>query len=240
MSAGWEVRFSDPRRERLRRRLVWFLVLSIPLVFAAGWFIAYLGFAPDAEETQTLQARIVEQDKELEFLRQRLAVVGSGEKVGQQAMEQNRRTIKLLEEQVFALQQDVAFYKGVLAPGSRRDGLRIRAFELQATDDPLRFRYKLLLSRVGSAEQPLEGKLRISIEGKQDGKAAKLALAAVSEEFEGEKTPFSFKHFQSLPEAGRFGELALPKGFVPSQVKVEAEVSGQKLQSRTFKWLKKE
>lgn len=240
MSAGWEVRFSDPRRERLRRRIFLALLLAVPLMFAAGWFVAYLAFSPDAAGTQQLRARIGEQEQELEFLRQRLAVVGSGEKVGQQAIEQNRRTIKLLEEQIFKLQQDVAFYKGVLAPGSRREGLRIRAFELQATDDPLRFRYKLLLSRVGSAEQPLEGTLSVSIQGKQDGKDSVLALAALSEEFKGEKTPFSFKHFQSLPEAGRFGELLLPEGFEPSQIKVEAAVDGQKQVSRTFKWLKKE
>ena len=240
MSAGWEIRFSDPRRERLRRRLFWSLLLAIPLMFAAGWFVAYLSFASDAASNQQLHTRIAEQDQELEFLRQRLAVVGSGEKVGQQAMEQNRRTIKLLEEQIFKLQQDVAFYKGVLAPGSRREGLRIRTFELQATDDPRRFRYKLLLSRVGSAEQPLEGKLSVSIQGKQAGKDSVLALAALSEEFESEKTPFSFKHFQSLPEAGRFGELLLPGGFLPSQIKVEATVEGQKTVSRTFKWLNKE
>lgn len=240
MRAGWEVRFSDPRRERLRRHLLLLLLFAVPLMFAAGWFVAYLKFSPDAAGTQQLHARIVEQDQEIEFLRQRLAVLGSGEKVGQQAIEQNRRTIKLLEEQIFKLQQDVAFYKGVLAPGSRREGLRIRTFELQATDDPLRFRYKLLLSRVGSAEQPLEGKLSVSIHGKQGGKDSVLALGALSEEFEGEKAPFSFKHFQSLPEAGRFGELLLPEDFVPSQIKVEAEVNGQKPISRTFKWLKKE
>lgn len=50
--------------------------------------------------------------------------------------------------------------------------------------------------------------------------------------------PFSFKHFQSFPEAGRFGELQLPEGFEPLQVKVQAEVEGDKPLNRTFEWIK--
>ena len=171
-------------------------------------------------------------------MRQRLAVVGSSDKVTQQAMEQNRRTIKLLEEQIFKQQQDLAFYKGVLAPASRREGIRIRAFELQATDAPQRFRYKLLMSRVGTSDEALQGRLRITVEGLQDGKPATLELAALSEELSESSIAFSFKHFQSFPEAGRFGELQLPEGFEPRQVKVQAEVEGDKPLSRTFEWIK--
>lgn len=185
---SWEIKFSDPRHERRRRILLTLLLLAVPLAFALGWgTLSYLRPVTDAHELQVL---ISEKDQELEFLRQRLAVVGSSEKVAQQAIEQNRRTIKLLEEQIFKLQQDVAFYKGVLAPGSRREGLRIRAFELQATEDPQRFRYKLLLSRVGTAEEPLEGTLSITLQGKLGGKDKNLSLASVSDEFSGNKTPF--------------------------------------------------
>lgn len=235
---SWEVKFSNPRHERRRRLLLVLLILAVPLAFALGW--GSLWYLQPRTDVHELQAHISEKDQELEYLRQRLAVVSSSEKVAHQAIEQNRRTIKLLEEQIFKLQQDVAFYKGVLAPASRREGLRIRAFELQATEDPLRFRYKLLLSRVGAAEQPLEGTLSITLQGKQDGKERQLPLASVSDEFSDEKTPFSFKHFQSMPDAGRFAELQLPPGFVPAQVKVVAQVQGQKPLVRTFKWLNKE
>lgn len=243
MTPGWEVRFSDPRRERRRRVALVLLVLAVPLAFLLG--LGWAGWQQEQaskgqEGTPALLARLAEQEHELEMLRQRLAVVTSAEKVGQQSIEQNRRTIKLLEEQIFKQQQDLAFYKGVLAPASRQEGLRIRTFELQATDDPLRFRYKVLLSRVGKDEAPLQGKLRVTIEGQQDGKDATLALSTLSEEVEGEVIPFSFKHFQSFPEAGRFAELQLPEGFVPRQVSVLAEVEGEKPLDRKFEWIKEE
>ena len=238
MIPGWEVRLSDPRRERRRRWLQLLLVFAVPAAFALGWYWPQVQPPQAAEEPHALLTRVAEQEQELELLRQRLAVVDSSDKVTQQAMEQNRRTIKLLEEQIFKQQQDLAFYKGVLAPASRREGIRIRAFELQATDVPLRFRYKLLMSRVGASDEALQGRLRITIEGQQNGKPAALELSALSDEVSESSIAFSFKHFQSFPEAGRFGELQLPEGFEPRQVKVQAEVEGDKPLSRTFEWIK--
>lgn len=237
MTPGWEVRLSDPRRERRHRWRLLLLALCIPAAFALGWHWSQSQHLHAPEDTQALLTRLAEQEQELELLRQRLAVLGSSDKVTQQAMEQNRRTIKLLEEQIFKQQQDLAFYKGVLAPASRREGIRIRAFELQATDEPQLFRYKLLMSRVGSGDQALQGHLRITVEGQHHGKVAALELAALSDEVSEESIAFSFKHFQSFPDAGRFGELRLPEGFEPRQVKVQAQVKGDKALTRTFEWI---
>ncbi|QLC72588.1 hypothetical protein LPB260_17640 [Pseudomonas sp. LPB0260] len=242
--AGWEVRPSDPRRAGRVRLALLLLIVAVPLAFAAGaWWQARSTQAFMAEY-DALQAQLSEQARELDQLRQSLAVLSSGEKVAQQANEQNRLTIKLLEEQIFKQQQDLAFYKGVLAPASRREGLRIRAFELQATDTPRQFRYKLLLSRVGKDDKPLQGQLRVTVEGRQGGKDVSLALADLTqglpEQFSEKAIVFTFKHFQAIPEAGRFAELKLPEGFEPRQVRVRAEVKGEKPLERTFKWIDEE
>ncbi|WP_372865784.1 DUF6776 family protein [Pseudomonas sp.] len=193
---------------------------------------------------QPMQERLIALEQELDQVRQRLVVVSSGERVAQQANEQSRLTIKLLEEQIFKQQQDLASYRGVLAPASRREGLRIRAFELQATDRPLHFRYKILLSRVGKDDKPIEGQLVVTVEGRQDGKAVSLELAALTQnlpdQFSGQVIPFAFKHFQAIPEAGRFAELKLPDGFIAHQIRVRAEIKGEKPLERTFKWIDQE
>ncbi|MFP5419943.1 MAG: DUF6776 family protein [Gammaproteobacteria bacterium] len=242
--AGWEVRLSDPGRARRRRVFGLLLVLCIPLAFYAGiWWQHYT--QPAVTVGQPVESERDEQLlRDLEELRQRVAVLSSAEKLSQQANEQSRLSIKLLEEQIYKQQQDLAFYKGVLAPASRREGLRIRAFELQATDSPELFRYKILLSRVGKGEAPLEGQLHVSIVGKQGEQDVTLELAALSADLPDalpeQPINFVFKHFQAIPEAGRFAELKLPEGFVPREIKVRAEVQGEKPLLRTFKWNKEE
>lgn len=238
--AGWEVRPSDPGRARRVRMLVLLLVLCIPLAFYAGGWWHTRGMQQLAATEQAEPLRDVAQEQELDALRQRLAVLTSAEKVSLQANEQSRLTIKLLEEQVYKQQQDLAFYKGVLAPASRREGLRIKAFELQATDKPAHFRYKILLSRVGKGDTPLEGTLQVSVLGRQGEQEATLELAALTQGLPDalpeQAIAFAFKHFQAIPAAERFAELKLPEGFVPVEVKVRAEVQGEKPLLRTFKW----
>jgi hypothetical protein len=242
--AGWEVRLSDPGRARRQRLLAVLLVLCIPLAFyTGGWWQQRL--QPEKVVGQVGEPMRDEQlAREVDELRQRVTVLSSAERVSQQANEQSRLSIKLLEEQIYQQQQDLAFYKGVLAPASRREGLRIKTFELQATDSPEHFRYKILLSRVGKAEAPLEGQLQVSIVGKQGEKDLTLDLAALTaglpDALPEQPITFAFKHFQAIPDAGRFAELKLPEGFVPREIRVRAEVQGEKPLLRTFKWNKEE
>jgi len=239
--AGWEVRPSDPGRTRRQCLLSVLVLLCIALAFYAGslWQQSIAGAVQSAK-----QAPDESLAREVEELRQRVAVLSSTEMLSQQANEQSRLTIKLLEEQIYKQQQDLASYKGVLAPASRREGLRIKTFELQATDRPDYFRYKILLSRVGKGEAPLEGQLQVSIVGQQGGQAVTLELAALTtglpDALPEQAFAFSFKHFQAIPEAGRFAELKLPEGFVPREIKVRAEVQGEKPLLRTFEWNKEE
>lgn len=242
--ASWEVRVYDPRRARRVRGVMALLVLCLPLAFAGG--VVWQRLQPPVLVHVPADERVENEQlqRELDELRQRVAVLSSAETLSQQANEQNRLTIKLLEEQIYKQQQDLAFYKGVLAPGTRREGLRIKAFEWQATDKPTHFRYKILLSRVGKGEEPLEGQLQVVIVGKQGDQEVTLDLASLGgdlpEALPDQPIVFAFKHFQAIPDAGRFADLQLPEGFIPRDIKVRAEIEGQKPLLRTFKWNKEE
>lgn len=242
--ASWEVRVYDPRRARRVRGVMALLVLCLPLAFAGG--VVWQRLQPPVLVHVPADERVENEQlqRELDELRQRIAVLSSAETLSQQANEQNRLTIKLLEEQIYKQQQDLAFYKGVLAPGTRREGLRIKAFEWQATDKPTHFRYKILLSRVGKGEEPLEGQLQVVIVGKQGDQEVTLDLASLGgdlpEALPDQPIVFAFKHFQAIPDAGRFADLQLPEGFIPRDIKVRAEIEGQKPLLRTFKWNKEE
>ncbi|MDI9101134.1 hypothetical protein M9C64_27195, partial [Pseudomonas aeruginosa] len=164
--SGWELQFRDPRRAWLVRLGVGALLLAVPLAFLGGRWSTGADAARSEADAQRQETLIGEQKAELERLRTEIEVLRSGERLSQQATEQSRQTIKLLEDQVFKQQQDIAFYKGVVAPASKADALEIRAFEVQGTDDPQRFRYKVMLSRLGRDDRKLDGRLKVRISGK--------------------------------------------------------------------------
>src|SRR5690606_10237731 len=70
--------------------------------------------------------------------------------VARQAAADNQAVVDDLEQQLFRLQQDLAQYQGALVPNAMNHGVRIQAFELQRTDVPGIFRYKIMVSRVGN------------------------------------------------------------------------------------------
>lgn len=221
----------------LRRLAPIALLLALPTAFYAGHWQSQRQFAERLGQARVQAEQLQLRTAELEQLRRQLAVVDSGAQLARQAGEQSRQTIKLLEEQVFQLQQELATYKEVLAPDSSREGLRIRAFQLQSTSDPRRFRFQVLLSRVGSDEQPLEGRLQVELRGRQGGRSRSLPLAELAATVPVEGLPFAFRHFQAIPEGGQFAELEMPEGFEPLEVLLRARVKGQRQPlERSFRW----
>ncbi|MCQ4348967.1 hypothetical protein NGA35_16350 [Pseudomonas stutzeri] len=213
------------------------LLLALPVAFFAGHWQSQRQFAERLDQARVQAEQLQLRSVELEQLRRQLAVTESGAQLARQAGEQNRQTIKLLEEQVFQLQQELATYREVLAPDSSREGLRIRAFQLQSTEDPRRFRFQILLSRVGPDEPPLAGLLQVELRGRQGGRNRSLPLTELSEALPAEGLPFAFRHFQAIPEGGQFAELVLPEGFEPLEVVLRARVEGQRLPlERSFRW----
>ena len=90
----WEVRLSDPGRVRRARLAFLLAILLIPVAFYSGTLWQAHNTQAVVAEHQPMQARILELEAELDEVRQRLTVVGSGKNVAQQANEQNRLTIK--------------------------------------------------------------------------------------------------------------------------------------------------
>src|SRR5690606_15425826 len=94
--------------------------------------------------------------------------------VAQQSASDGQQVIDDLEQQLFRLQQDLAQYQGALAPNAMNPGLRFQAFELQATDVPGVFRYKVMVSRVGNESDTVQAQLTIAVQGKLEGKDARV------------------------------------------------------------------
>lgn len=218
---------------RRRKLLVWVLLVSLPLSGWLGWTAAMN--SEQMHDYQRLQQERSGIQAELEETRQRHQQLEVDLLVARQSAEDGQSAIDDLEQQLFRLQQDLAQYQGALAPNAMNPGVRFQAFELQATDVPGVFRYKVMVSRVGNESDTVQASLTIAVQGKLEGEDTSISLS----ELTGGRTSaleLNFRYFQVVPANGKDAELMLPLGFVPESVYLRAEQDDKLLLEQTMEW----
>lgn len=218
---------------RYPRQMRWALVAGLPLCALLGWIAAMN--SPQMTDYQRLLDERAGIQAELEDIHNRNQQLEVDLLVARESLVDGQETIQELEQQLFRLQQDVAQYKGALAPKAMAPGIRIQAFELQHTDVPGVFRYKVMVSRVGNESDTVEADLHIQVRGKLAGKAAQLSLAELTDGRH-KSLELSFRYFQVVPANGNDAELTLPAGFVPDQVRLTAKQNGKVMLEQTMDW----
>ncbi|RRJ83457.1 DUF6776 family protein [Aestuariirhabdus litorea] len=221
----------DQPGKRLAKRLVYWLLFGL---FSVGSFLLgeYLGMASQQSalvERDLLRAELAEKRAEIEALAQEVTTLRVGADIDRQSTDTVRLTIKQLEEEKFQLQQDLAFYKNIMAPKSADKGLRIQKYDLQRAEQPGHYRLKLMLTQVSDNNSLLSGLATVSVVGRQEGIEKSLALKDLSDEVSEQNIRLGFRYFQNIPGPDeRFAELVIPEGFEPDYVLVVAQSRGPK------------
>jgi hypothetical protein len=136
----------------------------------------------------------------------------------QQANAEVQGTITSLRERVAQLEEDIVFYRQVVAEETEDTGLMIGQLDLDATTDPGRFRYKLVMrQKDADGDTFLVGHVNVNLVGLLDEEQVILALRDISEAEDELDIRLRFKYFQNIE-----GELALPEGFQPDRVQIAA------------------
>jgi len=127
-------------------------------------------------------------------------------------------TLKLAESRgvIDELEGELAFYREVMAPEERRQGVVVRAPRFIATSDPLRWRYAVVVQQGRPTEARFAGELRLRVVGRALGEMRVLPLADLDDGLAGEPLPVNFRYFQRFE-----GELLLPPEFTPERVEID-------------------
>ena len=213
-----------PVRRFFRRLLVIIVFISCG---AGGYY--YGSFHSGMSEKKAVEERDrwkkLAQDHEEEMVkyRQKTAVLEKADQVDRYAEEDIREDIKELRERNAQLQEEIAFYKRVLDPTGNNNGLQIEKLELEATLDPHRYRYNLVMTQMGDNKNVLKGFAEVSVLGVQGDSSLTIPLKDLSEGMTGNKIKLGYRYFQNIK-----GEMTLPAGFIPQQVRVVARTEGAK------------
>ncbi len=164
-------------------------------------------------------------------MRQEIADLTVGGEIDNQANEEVRQTIENQQNLLAAQNEEISFYKGVMLPNVANKGLRIERLDV-SSNVPGRVRYSLLLTQVVDKHDYVQGGVRISLLGQNDGQEETIQVSESGRD-KAEAIKFRFRYFQNI-----IGELQLAEGFVPREVMVVVQSSGLNAQrlEKTFDW----
>lgn len=221
----------------MRSQLLSLLVLlSIPGAGWLGWDAALRSQSGMRTERDELAVALAETQRELEDVSQQYRQIEVDLLVSRESLKGSQTMIHDLEQQLFRLQQDLAVYRGSLSPRAMSPGLRFQAFELQATDEPGVYRYKVMVTRIGDESQTTQARLFIDILGEEAGGPAIVPLSSMTHAEDDDGLPLDFRYFQVVPSTSEEAKLSLPDGFTPKQVRLRAKHEGKLLVEQMFDW----
>jgi hypothetical protein len=213
--------------------LLLLLGLAFYVMFELGRYKAGYDALQAASQRDGLQQQIDRLERTQRELRVQLAAaeetrLGEGRERAEVA-----RTIGELQAQVARDQQEMGFYKGLVAqPGQQAaDAVQVQQFRIATLPGEQRYALRFSLSRTQRPEEAVNGTLAITIDGTREGAAASVDLAALT----GGKNElaFNFRYFAAIEQP-----VALPGDFRPDHVTIEVRPGrkGVAPYRQTFVW----
>ena len=165
-------------------------------------------------------------------LRERVAILERAQQVEGKAYEGVDTHLRSLQDEVLALKEEVAFYRGIVSAGKEK-GLNIQAFVVDKETSPGAYRFQLVLTQNLNRVKLISGTVKLRVMDEQDGKPKGLVLSNMSG-LRADALKFEFKFFQRIE-----GRFTLPDGFKPGRLQIQVVSSGKKPASveKSFEWL---
>lgn len=213
---------SRPRSLTLFTILVWLLFIS--LVF---WLAYSLGAQRLQWPMSTITEEDVEQVQQMRALKEEnarlvreLAKVKRTSQVELESVAHIQQTLQDKDLKILKLNEELAFYRGLLAPEKIKAGVRVRDLLVRGSATPGRYSYDLLLTQASQSGRAVKGAISLRVDGRQAGEMRRLDVKNI--ENEGKSSiKYSFKYFQRL-----YGVFELPDDFQPTSIIVEVAPSG--------------
>jgi cell division protein FtsB len=224
----------DPGQRRRQRVLVGLLLIALLVIayFAGTWHArAQLvelqsSLALQGEENASLKEKVAE-------LKQRIAMVEVSAAVDSESVKEVYGMVQGLEQTIADQREELAFYKGMMAPEDIEKGLSVRSWQIQPSAVSNRYHFRLVVQQLADVHLFLKGQVSIELAGEQGGEVMRYAISELSPQIDKNPVRLGFKYFQNIE-----GELELPEGFVPLHVEVVALAKGRKTMrvERSFAW----
>lgn len=210
------------------------MAVALYLAFEGGRYVAGYDAVRAATARSALQQKINQLQAGQHQLQVQLAAAQEAQVSDIRERSEVARTIGELQAQVERQQQDVEFYRGMLAPqlGQQPDvAVRVQQFHISALASAQQYMLRFTLNRVVQPERTVNGTLAITIDGSQAGTPTSLDLASLAGG-KGE-LPFDFRYYADIEQP-----ITLPAAFKPDSVTIEVRPARKDMAPyrQTFIW----
>jgi hypothetical protein len=188
-------------------------------MFEFGRYRAGFDVVAGLKQRTALQNEIEAHEATISELRAKVAQLESST-VGQtREREEVQRTIGDLQAQVARLNQDLAFYRGIVTQNANSAEVKIQQARMVATSTANKFRVRVTLVQPMKPDSVVSGVVILSVDGEVDGKPGRADFATLSGGKRREIS-FTFRYLENIEE-----EITLPPGMKPEQLLVEVRSS---------------
>jgi len=209
------------------------VALALVVAFELGLYKAGFEAVQAQSARSAMQSQIDQLLQAQHQLRLQLAAAEEARVAQVRERAELARNIGELQAQVEREQQDVEFYRGLVAQPSQaaRMTVRVQQFHITAEPQSQKFRLRFTLDRVTQPEQASSGTLAITVDGTQNGAPATLDLATLSGGQD--RLPFDFRYYAHMDQP-----ITLPASFKPDSVTLELQPARKGVSSyrQTFIW----
>jgi hypothetical protein len=208
------------RHEPVRRVLLWSTTIILGLlatyiVYEFGRFNAGYDRLAVAQERTELEVQIERLERTNRELRTRLAELDTMRIGRDRERAELSRSIGELQSQVARQTQELAFYRGVVAPSEATLGIKIQQLRITATDHPDHFHVRMTMLQSARPDDPVTGTVALTLDGEAGGNEASLDFAALTGGKVHEQN-LNFRYFESYDQ-----EIVVPGSFRPERLTVE-------------------
>ncbi len=207
--------------------------LALYVMFELGRYKAGYDALQAAAQRDGLQQQIDQLERTQRELRVQLAAaeearIGEGRERAEVA-----RAIGELQAQVARDQQEMGFYRGLVAqPGQpAADAVRVQQFRILKLPGDQHYALRFTLSRLQRPEESVNGTLALTVVGTREGGAASADLTALTGGKD--ELSFNFRYFAAIEQP-----VTLPVDFKPDRVTIEVRPGRKGVASyqQTFVW----
>ncbi|MFI4921709.1 MAG: DUF6776 family protein [Gammaproteobacteria bacterium] len=202
------------------------VVLAVFLAFVYGEYRS--GY--DRQAAVALQDVLDQAQEDNTSLKEQIAVLERERDVDTSTSQQVQTSIQELQRKLTDVQEELAFYRGIVSPSAGEEGVRVQSLKFAGGGAPRLYHYRLVLIQARTRELRISGSVDMHIYGSQQGKPVILDARDIAP---GTKPPFgfAFQYFQSLE-----GDVFLPADFMPGRVEVSVHESGRDPVQQNFDW----